>query len=236
MFVIATSMRPFQMKELLLLPMIALCLGIPLIVGIISTAEERNLGLLDWQLTLPLTANRQWFAKVFATFTVNVILGLVLPLSLVGISASWFGMGSFQPQRADEYTPFLIANLAIFCAAIYASSASGNSLRALVGTIVICVVLPVAKIVERRKYFFTFLTLSFLNLLSIILLQTDRYVCLFEPLCSLVPCFRHAVQMSVSTDFRLYILFVNGCLAKQSFKTLSRGGGGSCIRLLPTPT
>ena len=133
---------------------------IPLIVGIISTAEERNLGLLDWQLTLPPTANRQWFVKVFATFTVNVILGLVLPLSLVGISASWFGMGSFQPQRADEYTPFLIANLAIFCAAIYASSASGNNLRALVGTIVICAAVPMLIFPSVREVFNISITLA----------------------------------------------------------------------------
>ncbi len=143
-FLLATWTRLLHMKELLLLPMIAMYLGIPFLVGIISTAEERNLGLLDWQLTLPSTAHRQWLVKLSVTFSINVILGLLLPLALTYVSASSVGLGRFQPSEMDEYIGFLSPNLAIFCAATYASTVSGNSLRALVGTLGVCVAFPVA--------------------------------------------------------------------------------------------
>lgn len=125
-------------KGFLMLPIVLLCLGIPVIAGIVSTAEERGLGLLDWHLTLPVSARRQWFVKVFVALGVNVVLGILLP-GVLGQASSWIAedkqMVAGIPGEGVPH--FLIANLVIFCAALYASTASANSMRALVGTIIL---------------------------------------------------------------------------------------------------
>ena len=36
------------------------CVTFPIIVGAISVARERNLGLLEWQLSFPIVAAKQW--------------------------------------------------------------------------------------------------------------------------------------------------------------------------------
>ncbi len=135
----AVLLRPYVSKAFLLLPSILLSLGIPLLVGIVSTAEERSLGLLDWHLTLPVSARRQWLVKVLVALGVNVVLGLVLP-NLLGHAPTWMFN---DPRLLDVIpslsNPLLVANAVLFCAALYASTASANSMRALVGTIVLFV-------------------------------------------------------------------------------------------------
>lgn len=134
--------RPSVAKDFLMLPSILLGLGIPVIAGIVSTAEERGLGLLDWHLTLPVSTRRQWCIKVLVALAVNVVLGLLLP-GVLGHAASWLVGGNFDTNlNAKDSQAFLIANAVIFCAALYASTAAANSMRALVGTIVLFVAVP----------------------------------------------------------------------------------------------
>ena len=131
------SARLSMSKEFLLLPAVWLGLGIPVVAGIVSTAEERGLGLLDWHLTLPVSARRQWFVKVIVALAVNVVLGILLP-GVLGYAASWLVGGTFDMNLdAKDSQAFLIANAVIFCAALCASTAASNSTRALVGTIVL---------------------------------------------------------------------------------------------------
>lgn len=136
--VVAVFVRATMDKGFLMLPIVLLCLGIPVIAGIISTAEERSLGLLDWHLTLPVSAQRQWFIKVLVAFGVNVVLGILLP-GVLGQASSWIAedkqMVAGIPGEGVPH--FLIANLVIFCAALYASTAAANSMRALIGAIVL---------------------------------------------------------------------------------------------------
>lgn len=138
--VAVVSARPTVDKGFLMLPTVLLCLGIPVIAGIVSTAEERSLGLLDWHLTLPVSAQRQWLVKVLVAFVVNGVLGLLLP-GLLWHAAAWV-LGGERPTGLDarDTVPFTLGNVVIFCAALYASTASGNSMRALVGAIVLFLV------------------------------------------------------------------------------------------------
>jgi hypothetical protein len=136
--VVAVFARATMDKGFLMLPIVLLCLGIPVIAGIVSTAEERSLGLLDWHLTLPVSARRQWFVKVLVAFGVNAVLGILLP-GVLGQASGWIAedkqMVAGIPGEGVPH--FLIANLVIFSAALYASTASANSMRALIGTIVL---------------------------------------------------------------------------------------------------
>ncbi|MBI5801769.1 MAG: ABC transporter permease [Verrucomicrobia bacterium] len=133
---------PSVSKDFLLLPAVLLGLSIPVIAGIVSTAEERSLGVHEWHLTLPVSARRQWFIKVLVALAVNVALGLLLPGLLGQISSVLLEGKSMELGLLNGEQHFLIANAVIFCAALYASTAAANSTRALVGTIVLFVAVP----------------------------------------------------------------------------------------------
>lgn len=141
MFTCLWQARPEVGAAVLLVPTVLLCLGIPIITGIVSTAEERSLGVHEWHLTLPVSARRQWCVKVIVALGVNVLLGLVLP-GLLAHASSWLAN---NPQLVAEIpgrnvSPLIIANAVIFCAALYASTASANAMRALIGTIILFLV------------------------------------------------------------------------------------------------
>ncbi|NDB75701.1 MAG: hypothetical protein EB141_08655 [Verrucomicrobia bacterium] len=137
LLLVVVVLRPDVSKAFLMLPSILLGLGIPVIAGIVSTAEERSLGLLDWHLTLPVSARRQWFIKVLVALGVNGVLGLMLP-DLMGHAATRiFNDPRLLDVIPNLSNPLLISNAVIFCAALYASTAAANSMRALVGTIVL---------------------------------------------------------------------------------------------------
>ena len=124
--------RPSVSKDFLMLPVVLLGLGIPVIAGIVSTAEERSLGLLDWHLTLPVSARRQWFIKVLVALAVNVVLGILLPGVLGQVASVLLEGKPMEIGLRNGEQHFLIANAVIFCAALYASTAAANSMRALV--------------------------------------------------------------------------------------------------------
>ncbi|MEN9572686.1 MAG: hypothetical protein RL514_541 [Verrucomicrobiota bacterium] len=137
-FIVVWKVHPPVGAEMLIVPSILLVLGIPVTVGIVSTAEERNLGVHEWHLTLPVSARRQWCVKVIVALGVNAVLGLLLP-GLLAHASSWLAN---NPQLVAEIpgrnvSPLLVANLVIFCATLYASTGSANSMRALVGAIVL---------------------------------------------------------------------------------------------------
>jgi hypothetical protein len=139
-FIVVWQVHPPVGAEILVVPSILLALGIPVTVGIVSTAEERNLGVHEWHLTLPVSARRQWCVKVVVALVVNGLLGLVLP-GLLAHASSWLAN---NPQLVAEIpgrsvSPLLIANLVIFCSALYASTCSANTMRGLIGTTAVLV-------------------------------------------------------------------------------------------------
>jgi hypothetical protein len=56
-----------------------------LLVGAMSSAEERQMGTLDWQLLLPVPAWKQWMVKTGAAFALALLLCVGLPLLLHGL-------------------------------------------------------------------------------------------------------------------------------------------------------
>lgn len=137
-FIVVWKVHPPVGAEMLIVPSILIGLGIPVTVGIVSTAEERSLGVHEWHLTLPVSARRQWTVKVIVALGVNALLGLLLP-GLLAYASSWLAN---NPQLVADIpgrnvSPLIIANLVLLIAALYASTASANGLRALIGTIVL---------------------------------------------------------------------------------------------------
>ncbi len=58
---------------------------IPPLVGSVASAEERQLGTLDWQLLLPIASWQQWAVKVAVAVVIAVALSLGLPALVLGI-------------------------------------------------------------------------------------------------------------------------------------------------------
>lgn len=122
-------------KDIVMLPSVLLCHLIPVLVGIISTAEERNLGLHEWHLTLPVSTRKQWLVKLLVALGVNGLLGLLLP-GVLAHTSSWLFKDPTLLEPNVTVFPYLpVANGVLFCAALYASTASANALRALLGTV-----------------------------------------------------------------------------------------------------
>jgi hypothetical protein len=130
--------HPHFDSDLLSMSPFFLCLIVPLVAGIISTAEERNLGMLSWHLTLPPATGMQWRIKIGVTTVISLLLGL-LPAYLFTQIVDW----QFD-RNSDflEFQPFCVINILVLAFAIYASSFSTNSIRALVAAIAIGVSVP----------------------------------------------------------------------------------------------
>ncbi len=112
---------------------LAACMGILilLVAGSACVAEERQLGTLDWQLTQPVTVERQWWAKILVAVTLGVVFGLALPLVLLRIA---YGASLFA--GAMEANPVLFPAVygsgaaALMVIAIYASSCCRSTIKA----------------------------------------------------------------------------------------------------------
>lgn len=74
------------------------CVTFPVLVGALSVARERNLGLLEWQLSLPFSAIRQWSIKVVVCLLLGIGGGFFLPWALLrsrGLLPAWFSVGDY---------------------------------------------------------------------------------------------------------------------------------------------
>jgi hypothetical protein len=115
---------------------------VPLLAGALSCAEERQHGTLAWQLIQPLAAWRQWLVKVGVVVGLALVLAVGLPLALLLVSPF--------PEARREFTGDAIGSspyvVGACCVAIYLSSLSQTSVRALLSSLV-AVVLTGAAVV-----------------------------------------------------------------------------------------
>jgi hypothetical protein len=63
-------------------PIAVLVFVIPMITPGGCVAEERNWGVSDWQRALPVSARKQWAAKMLVVIFTSVLLGVVVPAAL----------------------------------------------------------------------------------------------------------------------------------------------------------
>ena len=73
----------------LLIPLTLLYGGsLVILIGSLASAEERQLGTLEWQTLLPSPAWQQWAVKVIVTFGLALLLGVGLPALLHGLDGA----------------------------------------------------------------------------------------------------------------------------------------------------
>ena len=63
-------------------------MAISLLAGSLASAEERQLGTLEWHALLPMSARTQWTVKAGMAVGVAVVLGLGLPALLSSLTRS----------------------------------------------------------------------------------------------------------------------------------------------------
>ena len=72
---------------------------IPLLVGSLASAEERQLGTNGWQSLLPVASRTQWAVKAGVVFALAILLGICLPLAL----GTLLGSGSFLDFKSGSH-------------------------------------------------------------------------------------------------------------------------------------
>jgi len=125
-------------------------LGLPLIAGATSLAEEKGWGIAEWHLTLPPSALKQWSAKMLATLSTSLTLGLLLPSALFLAGAALLGelgtggkLPSTLPsaheiwQICGELCGWVLGQLLVTTVAVYAASFSKSTLRAILAAFAI---------------------------------------------------------------------------------------------------
>jgi ABC-type transport system involved in multi-copper enzyme maturation permease subunit len=96
---------------------------LPLLIGASACAEERQLGTLEWHLTLPVSTRRQWCIKAATAFVLALVLASGLPAGL----AYLFNLTTNDPADA----PWLIAPVLLTAVGLYASSVSQSGVKAM---------------------------------------------------------------------------------------------------------
>jgi hypothetical protein len=102
---------------------------LPLLIGSSASAGERQIGTLEWQVLLPMTAAKQWAVKVGVVFGLSIVLALGLPTVL-----SYFGdqiLGG-MPSSPFRSGPAMTIAFLLATGSLYVSSLCSTGLWALV--------------------------------------------------------------------------------------------------------
>jgi hypothetical protein len=106
---------------------------LPVLIGSLAIAEERRLGVMEGQLCLPVSRNRQFLVKAFTVLGLGTVLGGVMPFMLEDIGWSLTGNNHYSYDPTD-LGPVFYANLAaapcLALASLFASSLAKNFLQA----------------------------------------------------------------------------------------------------------
>jgi ABC-type Na+ efflux pump permease subunit len=114
---------------------------LPLIAGSISVAEERGWGMAEWHLTLPPSSLKQWSAKMLATLSTSLVLGLLLPVAVFLVAGPLFNPSGARTSLPPtfEILRWVLGQVLVTSVAIYAASFAKNTLQAILAALVILV-------------------------------------------------------------------------------------------------
>jgi hypothetical protein len=102
---------------------------VPTTVGAVAIAREGQLGVLDSQLTLPVSAARQWTIKIIVCFAICLLGGIFLPWALLCLRTVFHPAVNHHWLKVFDYT----TEVAIFAAlTLLCSAVSRGTLRAVI--------------------------------------------------------------------------------------------------------
>ncbi len=100
-----------------------------LFCGAACVAEERQLGTMEWQLTLPMAMSKQWRLKVGTTLVLGLVLGVAWPLILFLMSAP-NGLADVNLPPGVTWGLGVMISIGLMVIGIYASTISRNTIQA----------------------------------------------------------------------------------------------------------
>jgi len=115
------------LSALVVLTTFALCL----LAGSLASAEERQLGTLEWHALLPQPARTQWAIKVAVVVVVAVVLGLGTPILLASLGQGRGVPGVYLSSGAVS----ILAVIFLSLMSLYISSLSATGLQALLWSV-----------------------------------------------------------------------------------------------------
>lgn len=111
---------------------------LPLLIGSLASAEERQLGTAEWQTLLPMASSRQWMLKVAVALGLTVLLAIGVPtltrsLLLAVDHVMRFGMIGVTVNLSSPGSvgPLAFSVVLLTMTSLYVSSLCGSGLRAL---------------------------------------------------------------------------------------------------------
>ncbi len=111
---------------------------VALLAGSLASAEERQIGVFESQLLIPISTARQWAIKVAVVFGLCVVLTMALPAAL-----TW-GFEGLHAVRSNA--PFAAVVILLAAVGLYVSSLSGSGVKALLlaapGALSLIVLIP----------------------------------------------------------------------------------------------
>jgi len=102
-----------------------------LLIGSLASAEERQLGTLEWQVLLPMASWKQWVVKAAMAIGLAMVLGVGLPALLLFVSGGAIGLNGW----------FVLGILVLTVGSLYVSSLCANGLQAFLLSLAVAVIL-----------------------------------------------------------------------------------------------
>lgn len=103
-----------------------LCL--PVLMGSIASAEERQLGTRAWQLLLPSPAWQQWAVKAGTVFGLTLLLGIAVPV----LALQWLGPDDRFVRVLPNVRTAIVLGFVLSAVSLYVSSLSRSGVWAAV--------------------------------------------------------------------------------------------------------
>lgn len=98
-----------------------------ILIGSLASAEERQLGTLEWQVLLPMATWKQWMVKVGTVLGLAALLGVGLPALL------WFiGPSSHYHELPGAWQMTAVVVVLLTTCSLYLSSVCSSGVRAMV--------------------------------------------------------------------------------------------------------
>jgi hypothetical protein len=114
---------------------------LPLVLGAISVAEERGWGIAEWHLTLPPSSQEQWSAKMVATLSTSLALGLLLPVAVLLVANPLINPSGARITVPPAFAilSWVLGQMLLTSVAVYAASFSKTTLQAILAALVILI-------------------------------------------------------------------------------------------------
>ena len=135
-----------------------LWLALPVVLGATAIAEERKLGVMESQLSLPVSRRRQFFLKAVVVIVLGTLLGGVIPMYMEHVAWVIAPKKSMFSESGAKLVPLAIVGLAAWLSVVslFASSLARSFLQAVgfaIAAFFGCALL-IPAFTEGRMFFF----------------------------------------------------------------------------------